>query len=431
MSTLAEFMIVVCTDNRPPMLDKPQYESWKSRMEIYIQEDDTVRLKIYEELSDKEKLQADCDLKGTNIVLQGLSPDVYALVNHHKIAKDIWDRVKLLIQGTSLSRQERECKLYHEFDKFSHVKVNTKFLNSLPPEWGKFVTNVKLARDLHTSKYDQLYAYLKQHEARANEARLMRERFPDPLALVANYHQPPTHFNNYHSQYTTPQYQQQLSPPTQHPSLPENAYPPSTIPQQPQAEFPQIDLGLAVPTFLPGDDPIACMNKAMEFLSAMFSPHYPPTNNQPESSSNTRNQATVQDGRVTVKQRLSSAITFKRKGIWLDSVLSQSEEGMLHGLREMYCLFKHRLRTDDLDAYDSDCDDISSAKAVLMANLLSCDSDVLSEVPYSDTSQNDMMNQSVQELQYSELSHIVDYPDNEITSDSNIIPYSQYLEEMK
>ncbi|GJS48362.1 hypothetical protein Tco_0598483 [Tanacetum coccineum] len=85
--------------------------------------------------------------------------------------------------------------------------------------------------------------------------------------------------------------------------------------------------------------------------------------------------------------------------------------------------------TDDLDAYDSDYDDISSAKAVLMSNLSSCDSDVLSEVPYSNTSQNDMMNQSVYEFQYSELSPIVDYPDNEITSDRNIIPYSPYLEE--
>nr|GEV45164.1 hypothetical protein [Tanacetum cinerariifolium] len=36
-------------------------------------------------------------------------------------------------------------------------------------------------------------------------------------------------------------------------------------------------------------------------------------------------------------------------------------------------------RTDDLDAYDFDCEDISSAKAVLMANLSSYDSDVLSE----------------------------------------------------
>ncbi|GKD25207.1 hypothetical protein Tco_1231421 [Tanacetum coccineum] len=39
-------------------------------------------------------------------------------------------------------------------------------------------------------------------------------------------------------------------------------------------------------------------------------------------------------------------------------------------------------QTDDLDAYDSDCDDISSAKVVLMANLSSYDSDVLSEVPH-------------------------------------------------
>ncbi|GKD05569.1 integrase, catalytic region, zinc finger, CCHC-type containing protein [Tanacetum coccineum] len=53
-------------------------------------------------LTDKEKLQADCELKATNIVLHGLPPDVYALVNHHKISKDIWDRIKLLIQGQNV-----------------------------------------------------------------------------------------------------------------------------------------------------------------------------------------------------------------------------------------------------------------------------------------------------------------------------------------
>ncbi|GKC54398.1 hypothetical protein Tco_1077143 [Tanacetum coccineum] len=55
-------------------------------------------------------------------------------------------------------------------------------------------------------------------------------------------------------------------------------------------------------------------------------------------------------------------------------------------------------QTEDLDAYDSDCDDISSAKAVLMTNLSSCDSDVLSEVPYSDTYPNDMINQDAQDV---------------------------------
>ncbi|GKB68745.1 hypothetical protein Tco_0930157 [Tanacetum coccineum] len=86
-------------------------------------------------------------------------------------------------------------------------------------------------------------------------------------------------------------------------------------------------------------------------------------------------------------------------------------------------------QTKDLDANDSNCDDISSAKAVLMANLSSYDSDVLSEVPYSDTYLNDMINQDVQEMPYSEQTHIEDFLDNEITNDSNIIPYSQYLQE--
>nr|GEZ28243.1 hypothetical protein [Tanacetum cinerariifolium] len=48
-------------------------------------------------------------------------------------------------------------------------------------------------------------------------------------------------------------------------------------------------------------------------------------------------------------------------------------------------------QANDLDAYDSDCDEISIAKAVLMASLSSYGSDVLSEVPYSDNTYNDMI----------------------------------------
>ncbi|GKC30252.1 hypothetical protein Tco_1037546 [Tanacetum coccineum] len=52
-------------------------------------------------------------------------------------------------------------------------------------------------------------------------------------------------------------------------------------------------------------------------------------------------------------------------------------------------------QADDLDAYDSDCDDFSTSKIVLMANLSSYRSDVLSEVPHSENTPNDMLNQSV------------------------------------
>ncbi|GJV73703.1 hypothetical protein Tco_1493698, partial [Tanacetum coccineum] len=68
-------------------------------------------------------------------------------------------------------------------------------------------------------------------------------------------------------------------------------------------------------------------------------------------------------------------------------------------------------------------------KAVLMANLSSCDVEVLSKVPYFDSYPNDMINQDVQEMQYSEQTHVDDFLDNEIHSGSNIIPHSQYLQE--
>nr|GEV19019.1 reverse transcriptase domain-containing protein [Tanacetum cinerariifolium] len=133
-----------------------------------IEENGVTRPKKYFELSATEAIQADCDVKSTNIILQGLPPE------------------------------ERECKLYDEFNKFAYKKeeslrefylrfslllndmniynmkleqfqVNTNFLNTLPPEWSKCMTDVKLLMDFHTKNVDQLYAYLGQHEFHANE----------------------------------------------------------------------------------------------------------------------------------------------------------------------------------------------------------------------------------------------------------------------
>ncbi|GJS34148.1 hypothetical protein Tco_0532530 [Tanacetum coccineum] len=75
------------------------------------------------------------------------------------------------MQGTSLTKQERECKLYNEFDKFTYKKGESlrEFLNTLPAKWSKFVTDVKLVKDLHTTNVDQIHAYLEQHERHANE----------------------------------------------------------------------------------------------------------------------------------------------------------------------------------------------------------------------------------------------------------------------
>ncbi|GJW70821.1 hypothetical protein Tco_0127738 [Tanacetum coccineum] len=169
-----------------------------------VEENGVTRTKKYVELSAAEKIRADCDMKATNIILQGLPANIYSLVNHHRVAKDLWERVQLLMQGTSLTRQERECKLYDVFDKFTYIKGETLH--------NKFVTDVKLVKDLHTTNFDQLHAYLEQHELHANEVHLLRERNQDPLALVANQQMTPPHFNTYQSSYNNPQILQQFPP---------------------------------------------------------------------------------------------------------------------------------------------------------------------------------------------------------------------------
>ncbi|GJX43743.1 hypothetical protein Tco_0260419 [Tanacetum coccineum] len=113
-----------------------------------------------------------------------------------------------------------------------------------------------------------------------------------------------------------------------------------------QPSFPELDSRLVVLSFNPSDDHIASFNKAMTFLSIAFASCFPQTNNQLRTLFNPRNQATIQDERATVQTEILTPTAFQ---------------------------------TDDLDAFDSDYDDVPSAKAVLMGNLSSYDSDVLLE----------------------------------------------------
>nr|GEX50457.1 methylenetetrahydrofolate reductase 1 [Tanacetum cinerariifolium] len=334
-----------------------------------VEDDGVIRLKKYSELSAAEAIQADCDVKATNIILQGLPPEVYALVSTHKVAKELWERIQMLMQGTSLTKQERECKLYDEFDKFAYrngetlrdfylrfslllndmnmynmkleqFQVNTKFLNTLPTEWSKFVTDVKLVRDLHTTNVDQLHAYLGQHEYHANEVRLMHERTSDPLALVAQHQMNKSTYQQHHQSYHQHQFQPQASTyqsspyatqyhPHQYTSqapsssnlsisyLPNdiqsfvnhNVYMASSlIPQMEyaltvhqQSKFSSPETRLVVPVFQKGDDPIDAINHMMSFLIAVVTSRYPVTNNHIRTSSNSRQQATINNGRVTIQ----------------------------------------------------------------------------------------------------------------------------------
>nr|GEV17862.1 retrovirus-related Pol polyprotein from transposon TNT 1-94 [Tanacetum cinerariifolium] len=182
MANLFEDIQSVGFDIHPSMLDRSDFESWQQRIRLYcpgkengenilqsIDEGPFKMRKFRETLADgalgpewdrvvkdltpEEKERHKADIRAMNILVQGLPKDIYTLINHYTDAKDIWDNVKMLLEGSELTRDE-----------------------------------LKLKRGLKTSNYDQLYAYLKQHEAHANENKMMLERYTqhaiDPLTFV-------------------------------------------------------------------------------------------------------------------------------------------------------------------------------------------------------------------------------------------------------
>ncbi|GJV54454.1 retrovirus-related pol polyprotein from transposon TNT 1-94, partial [Tanacetum coccineum] len=481
------------------MLEKHLYDSWKSIMELYMMNrphgrmilasvekgplvwptitvDGVTRPKEYTELTPAETIQADCDIKAINIILQGLPTEIYALVSQHRVAKDIWEKIRLLMQGTSLTKQERECKLYDEFDKFTYKKgeslheyylrftlllndmniykmpleqfqVNTKFLNTLPAEWSKFVTDVKLVKDLHTTNVDQIHAHLEQHERHANEVRLMHECSSDPLALVASHQMTQSPYQSHQHSYQNSQHQQFVSPhQSSHyqTSVHHNVFSPSSsIPQieyhptvNQQSEFSQLDSGLTIPVFKHGYDPIDAINHVMSFLSVVVSSRYPTTNNQLRNSTFTPGTS----GNNSGKQRIVTCYNCKGEGhiskqctkprqkrddSWFkDKVLlvqAQASGQILHeeklafladpGIPEgqaTQTVITHNAayQANDLDAYDSDCDELNTAKVALMANLSHYGSDALAEVHNHDNVNNNMINQVVQVISSSEQSNV-------------------------
>ncbi|GJY08913.1 hypothetical protein Tco_0377098 [Tanacetum coccineum] len=90
-----------------------------------IEENGEMRKKRVPELSHSRsfnmKLMASKKHQFFKVFQQTLKP----LMSHHRVAKDLWERIELLMQGTSLTKQERECKLYDAFDKFSYIKGET------------------------------------------------------------------------------------------------------------------------------------------------------------------------------------------------------------------------------------------------------------------------------------------------------------------
>ncbi|GJY77147.1 hypothetical protein Tco_0482263 [Tanacetum coccineum] len=211
------------------------------------------------------------DIRATNILLQGIPKDIYTLIFHYTDGQRLFgdNREDRFWKGSELIKVTGNHNYTNEFECFCQSKERPFYAYYV-----RFITEVKLNRGLKGGTFDQLYAYLKQHEVHANENRMMMERFiqpiDDPLALVSNA--------------SNQKY------PTQSSESPQSSNQPSIV------DNCQMDTGSTST-----DNLIESLTNTLALLNQSFKAHLPQTNNQLRTSSNARNNATVQDGRVVVQ----------------------------------------------------------------------------------------------------------------------------------
>nr|GFA43242.1 hypothetical protein [Tanacetum cinerariifolium] len=193
--TLVDKAILLGADNHPPMLEKDMYDSWKSRMELYmmnrqhglmilesiengpliwltIEDNGVTRPRKYSELAPAEAIQTDCDAK------QQISFS------------------KTYTSGTSGSNfGKQQSVICYNYNWEGHMsKQCTKAKRKTNDSWFKDKMLLVQAQANGQILHEEELAFLVapgiakgQHEFHANEVRLMDERNFDPLALVATH----------------------------------------------------------------------------------------------------------------------------------------------------------------------------------------------------------------------------------------------------
>nr|GEY53861.1 integrase, catalytic region, zinc finger, CCHC-type, peptidase aspartic, catalytic [Tanacetum cinerariifolium] len=312
-----------------------------------IEENGVIRPRKYSELTPAKAIQADCDVKTTNIILQGLPPEVYALVTQSP---------RQTYQNSYENSQFQPLVSLYQSPQYGS-----------PYQSQQYSTNPLLT--------------------------------PLSITYLSNDYQLSAHHNVYSLQ----------------PSIPQLEYAPTVNQQSQQPEFPQLDSGLTVPVFKQGNNPVDAINHMMSFLSAVVTSRYLTTNNQLRNSSNPRQQATINDRRVTLQQYVGDKFLlllvllgpthqeqvkailgnkgplFVTTGKGKDTCPNSAQNLKGNGMMLAY-------QADDLDAYDSDYNELNTTKVALMANLSHYGSDVLAELHNPDNIDNNMINQSVQAM---------------------------------
>nr|GEW35201.1 hypothetical protein [Tanacetum cinerariifolium] len=119
MANLSEDIQCVGSDTRPPMLDRTDFAPWQQRIRLETLTEGAEgalhlgpeRPRVYSDLTSEEKDRYNADIQATNILLQRLPKDIYSLINHYTDAKDIWENMKMLLEGSELTKEDCESQL--------------------------------------------------------------------------------------------------------------------------------------------------------------------------------------------------------------------------------------------------------------------------------------------------------------------------------
>nr|GEW81434.1 hypothetical protein [Tanacetum cinerariifolium] len=135
MANISKDIQCAGSDTRPPMLDRTDFASWKQQIRLYCwgKENGVNILKSIDE--------------GPFLIGTVREP----LAEGTKGAPHLGPECPRIYSDLSPEEKDWNIKM-----TMSRMQLNSKFVNNMLPEWGRFVIAVKLNRGLWDSNYDQL-----------------------------------------------------------------------------------------------------------------------------------------------------------------------------------------------------------------------------------------------------------------------------------
>nr|GFA07291.1 hypothetical protein [Tanacetum cinerariifolium] len=168
---------------------------------------------------------------------------------------------------------------------------------------------------------------------------------------------------------------------------------------QQSSEYSPTEAGLVVPVFQKGDDPIDAINHIMSFLTAVNT-----SRGGRILFRLVRQDRLHQDKEEHQANKGSLCVTTAKARVTCpSSAQNPGGSAMKNGTTESssnqtVVTNNAAYQADDLDAYDSDCDEINSAKIALMANLSHYGSDNLAENSTLPALQDDLILSMIEQL---------------------------------